>query len=338
MKKLILSAFSLFSATALFAQPILNAGMEAWRGGSTGIFPHTVPVAAPTEWFGLDSLVIGYAQFAGLAGLITVGSDFHQQVFQESTIVHSGSSSAKIVTAKQDTLGMIPGMLSNAKIDVDVATLMAGGDPMDAFIFSGGTNLTLRPSTVSAWVSYLPGIDTSTGMMGGADEGVMTVQVIATISGFDSVVGVGFVNITPSTSFVEVTAPVTYTTTAYDVSNLRIIFVSSGGSGAGLENSTLYVDDVSMVGVPQSVGQVSSGSELFHIFPNPAENIVNVTGSNGEGYSFVLYDISGKKVAEQILSDTNQLDVSAQASGVYFYSIIDSDGVIAQRGKLSLTN
>lgn len=265
---------------AATAQTVDNAGMETWRSGFAGISP-IVPIKAPTSWYGTDSLVISLGEiFSG------GGSDFNAQIFKETTLVHSGSASAKVMTRSEDVLGIFPGLLSNAKVLVDMAAISGGGDPMSAVTFTGGTPVTMMITTVNAYVAYTAGKDTSTGMMGGDDAGSMVVQAIATVGGNDSTVGSGFVTINPSTSFVLASANLTYTTMAYPVHTVRILFTSS--ASFALDSSTLYVDDVSMEGIPNPIAVGNVNEKTISLFPNPANNgVLHFEGADKQ-YTCVL--------------------------------------------------
>jgi hypothetical protein len=335
MKKLYTSFAALMLTGAAFGQTLDNAGMETWRTGSTGTSP-IVSIQAPTQWYGFDSMVVALGQSFG--AIIGAGSDWHPQLFQENTLKKSGSSSAKIMTVKQDTLGYFSGLLSNAAVNVDVAALTLGGDPMSAVSFEGGTPVTLRITSVSAWVAYFAGKDEVTGMMGGADEGLLTVQAIALIGGVDSVIGTGSANISPSSAFTQITADVTYTTTGYDINKVRILFASSGGSGSQLDSSTLYVDDVTMVGIPQSVAYTNAANDLVKIYPVPAGNAIYFNGPASQPLQCVISSVSSQSVATLPITGNASLDVSSLPVGLYLYTITHTDGTIAQRGKISIAH
>ncbi len=331
MKKLLILTSALLSGAVTFAQSVGNAGMESWRTGTAGSAP-AVSIASPTLWWGFDSLAISAGQ------TFSMGID-KQQVFHETSFVHSGSSAAKLVSVEQGTMGILPGLLANAQPSLDLAVIIGGGDPMSAIIFDGGTATTMRPTTVSAWVAYFAGKDATTGAFGGDDAAVISAQAIATVAGNDSVVGMGFVPIGPSATYTEVTTPLTYTTTDYPVHTLRIIFSSGGGSTSGtpLDSSMLYVDDVSMTAEPQSVSNVYN-AKLVSVFPNPASGTLYLTAPAGKSYNCTLADVAGKVVATAPVKGRTVLNVSQQPSGIYIYTISDADGTVVQRGKVSISN
>lgn len=333
MKKLFTLLALAFISTSSFGQTINNPGMETWRTNTAGTGP-VIPIAAPHYWFGFDSLVIAAGEAFG--SIIGAGDDWKRQIFEENTFVHSGSAAALCVTVKQDTLGFFPGTLSNAQPVFNAGVIAGGGDPADAVAFDGGTPTTLRVTSASAWVAYLPGKDPGTGAFGGADEANMNVQAIATIAGEDSVVGVGSVNIAPTTSYVQVTATVNYTTTAYNVHTVRIIFASGGASGAALDSSMLYVDDVSMVGEPQAVNSVTYKSNVVKVYPSPTNGTLYINGPANGGYTCTVANVMGQVVATQALNGMDKMELHTQPEGIYAFTVTDRQGTVVQTGKVQV--
>ncbi len=324
MKKITLLFASVLFAVASFGQTIINPGMEDWRTSLVGFPFPTTPIQAPKFWFGVDSLAL-------TVGPLTGGGTFHRQIFKETVKVHSGSSSAKVMTAQQGDLGMAPGILSNAKVNVDITT-------MDV-TFTGGTAVTVQPTTVTAWVAYSPGIDTLTDTIG-YDEGILTAEAIATVGSVDSSIGVGFINITPSDTFYEVTAALTYTTTDYPVHTLRITFLSGGASADLLDSSTLYVDDVTMTSVPNPTTgiKIATATDVVKVYPNPAKGALYISGPQNGGLTCTLTSVSGQVVMQQTLTGADKLDISCLAAGIYLYNITDNAGKNLQHGKVTVNN
>ena len=322
MKKLY-SIFSLLaiSATA-FAQTIPGGDMETWRTSTSGgvlIYP-TRTIQAPYAWFGLDSLIIADGETAALTG-IGNGNNYYPQVFEESTIVHGGSHSAKMITRKQDTLGYFPGSIDNYHTSVNLSTF--------ARSYWGGLPVTSQMHSVSAWVQYKSG---STSI---ADTGILFVQAIADMGGYDSVIGTGTANIYESTTWQQVTATINYIAGSPTPDTIRISFLSSNGTN--VDSSTLYVDDVSIlssVGVSQTI----MTNELVDIYPNPASNTINVQCNNAAILNLEIYAVSGQLVAAKRISGTNTIDATNLASGLYFYNIYDHATNIVQKGKISIVH
>ncbi|MCX6209882.1 MAG: T9SS type A sorting domain-containing protein [Bacteroidetes bacterium] len=64
------------------------------------------------------------------------------------------------------------------------------------------------------------------------------------------------------------------------------------------------------------------------IYPNPASTVVNLRADKfiGTG-SIIVTDLFGKQFKQQALSlGTNTIDVSALSKGVYFVTVVTSEG------------
>ena len=334
MKKIYLLFCILATGYAATAQTFANAGMETWRSSTSGTTT-AVAVTAPTSWFGFDSLIIADGEAFG--PLIGAGTDWNAQLFQDMTIKHGGTSSAKLMTLKQDTLGLFPGILSNAQPAINVAAVIGGASPTSALTYSGGTAVSLRITSVSAWVQYKPGVD-STGMPA-QDTGIMIVQALAKIGGIDSVIGTGTMIIPPTgPAFMQINDTLVYTTTDYPVDTVRVNFASSGGAGTNMDSSTLWVDDVTMIGVaqdPASVKQVVN-NDAVKVYPNPANTTLTLEGPQNAGLSCQVYAVSGQVVITKTLTGNDVLAVTNLPAGMYFYAISDKSGNTIQHGKVTV--
>lgn len=80
---------------------------------------------------------------------------------------------------------------------------------------------------------------------------------------------------------------------------------------------------------PMTTGVTTIDIEPFMIYPNPAENILNVAALNNfVNSSFQLFSIEGKLVkGKTALSET--VDISALEAGIYFIEV--SDGIYISR-------
>ncbi len=334
MKKIYLLFCILATGYAATAQTFANAGMETWRSGISGLDTPFI-VTAPVSWFGFDSLIIADGETFG--GAIGAGNNWSAQLFQDTSIKHGGASSAKLMTLQQDVLGLFPGILSNAQPAINVIAVIGGASPMSALSYSGGTAVTQHITSVSAWVQYKPGVD-SLGMPA-QDTGIMIVQALAQIGGIDSVVGTGTLIIPPTgPAFMQVTDTIVYTTPGYYVDTIRVNFASSGGATTNMDSSTLWVDDVTMVGVyqtPASVKQVVN-NDAVKVYPNPANTTLTLEGPQNAGLSCQVYAVSGQVVITKTLTGNDVLDVTNLPAGMYFYAISDKSGNTIQHGKVTV--
>lgn len=335
MKKIYLSLCALAFSGVSFAQTIANAGFETWRSNSAGSAP-TITVNAPVAWNSFDSLTIDALEMYG--PLLFSGyspTDLRAQLFQETNMshVHGGTSAAKLITVKQDTIGVVPGSLANATPNLNIS----GTDIASLLSFTGGTATNLRITSVSAWIQYFPGKDSITGVFGANDSGTITVQASSAASGTPTIVGTGTLTIGSTPTFTQYTVNVVYTDTVNFVDSVRIIF-SSGRQINALDSSIMYVDDVTMVGVPQLGVKSVINADLVKVFPNPASNVINVTGPQNTALKCELSSVSGQVVASKIVNSQGVIDVASLPAGTYFYAITDKSGLMIKNGKVTVAH
>lgn len=89
--------------------------------------------------------------------------------------------------------------------------------------------------------------------------------------------------------------------------------------------------------VPPNIIALSINEQLatkFSVFPNPANNIVNITNNENIGVEQLqVYDVSGKAVQSQIFNIENQvqLNIGNLASGTYMLHIKTNKGVAVKK-------
>lgn len=70
----------------------------------------------------------------------------------------------------------------------------------------------------------------------------------------------------------------------------------------------------------------------FNIIPNPSRDFISIISSDGNNYNYsiVLIDINGKKVLEENLNNTNQLNISHLEPGAYFVKLYNQNVEVKQ--------
>ena len=310
------------------AQSVPGAGMETWRTGTSG---STSPkaIAAPAGWLGFDSLIIALGE--GFGSFIGAGTNFHQQVFKESVIVHSGTHSAKLMTMKQDTLGLTPGSIGNYVTHVNTSALLSGGSIATATSVSGGLPLTDRLISASAWVQYQYG---KTAGVVAEDTAILQIQAIKFIGGKDSVIGTGVAMIDSTSSWTQVTANIVYNDSTTVPDTFRITLTSSI-SGA-VDSSALYVDDITLMSPLSTYYHVFTGVINYMVYPNPAQGVVNLFAATAGTFTFRMFDLTGREAVRKDFEGAQSIAVSTLPTGLYLYSITDASGAVQKTGKLSL--
>lgn len=97
----------------------------------------------------------------------------------------------------------------------------------------------------------------------------------------------------------------------YSSTNNNIVY-SSTGTGLACTN---------IISFTVSLDEFTNSKSSFFIFPNPANDILNIEGLNGLG-NFKIYSIDGKIMQdEKIDSKTIKIDISELKNGIYFIAI-----------------
>jgi len=321
-----------------------NASFETWHNYSvnTTLLPPSNPIAltAPTGgWSGVDSL-IAYAK--GAAELIPGGTLTiipQQQLFQ-SSLAHSGSSSAEIRSAFiGEDVGNVPGIFANARVNINLLAAMAGNpeDILNYVSYDGGTAITGQVDTVKAWIS----LDSTASM----DEGFITASAVKTVTGSSGdstvVVGMGTMVVTRGNAdFREFVVPLTYTDNTVP-QKLIVTFMSSNFAADTVhDGNSMKVDDVSYSYKPGSgtgIRQPLFSESKILVYPNPGRNQVyfNLDATvKPSDYNLSIFDINGRVISsEQLSNAVNLKDVSGWAKGSYFYTLANDKNNTKEQGK-----
>jgi hypothetical protein len=92
------------------------------------------------------------------------------------------------------------------------------------------------------------------------------------------------------------------------------------------QRSTMYYSSL----VPTDINEISTGQSAM-IFPNPASDFIKINLGSESG-NFELFDLQGRHVLSQELTDKTPVSIENLNNGVYFYRINSSDGLFI--GKL----
>ena len=86
----------------------------------------------------------------------------------------------------------------------------------------------------------------------------------------------------------------------------------------------MFLDDVSVEDAVIGIDEVDAIN--LAVYPNPANNVVNVMG---EGIEMVqILDVNGRTV---LTADAGSINISSLANGVYFVRAITAKGVATQK-------
>jgi hypothetical protein len=277
-----------------------------------------------------------------MAAFVGIIIEPQKQVFK-STDSREGSYSAEIKTKHLgDTLGNMSGFLCNAEMSVDfgaILPILTGGGPINASLladnlsFIGGTTISDRVDTVSAWVK------TGSGNM---DNSVMLVSVQKTINSDSSVeVGSAYLIIPKNLDqFTKVNAHVLYTS-SLTPDKLVVLFESSDMlDSTRTEDNDMKVDGASYSYATTGIMQPLLSQDIALVYPNPADNVVYFNLNEHEkaaDYALTITDASGRIVKENALNNhINAINVAQWATGLYFYNLTNVKTHKSETGKFTV--
>ncbi len=106
-------------------------------------------------------------------------------------------------------------------------------------------------------------------------------------------------------------------------------FTDSNGCSATATDS-LFVEDCT------GINQLATGSSNITIFPNPNNGTFTIQSSVASGQlSVEIYDVLGQRVkSEELRAKSEEINISNQPNGVYFYRVITESGNTLGSGKV----
>jgi hypothetical protein len=122
----------------------------------------------------------------------------------------------------------------------------------------------------------------------------------------------GFVNGDTESDLDELPTATTTATLTSDAGEYAITV--AGGSDNNYYFS--YVEGILIISSSTAISELSA--ETISVYPNPATTTLNVSGSTGIAY---LYNLTGKLLLSQDLSQSNSINLSALPNSIYMLSI-----------------
>lgn len=106
------------------------------------------------------------------------------------------------------------------------------------------------------------------------------------------------------------------------------------GQDLGSVTSATWLLGTAAVGIPEN----TVGMEV-PLYPNPASGFVNFDTKGSAIRTISIYDVNGQLIeTANVSSDNTRIDVSAYASGLYFYNATDANGNVTARGKFNVAH
>lgn len=140
-------------------------------------------------------------------------------------------------------------------------------------------------------------------------------------------------------SWQEQVVDFTYTNTTDVGTHISLVFVTSKSYNfsnltgcAGSVGSTMYIDDVSLTGYNGVEEMLFTGEEI-NVFPNPTDNIVNITiTDNLSNAKLSVTDMNGREISSQNVSGNQfTIDVNTLKAGNYLIILSQDNKVLGRK-------
>ncbi len=188
---------------------------------------------------------------------------------------------------------------------------------------TGGTPFTARPDSLTGWYKYVPQ---------GNDAGNIVGILLTADPARDTIATAVFFPSGTVSTYTYFKAAFEYRLP--DVPTQALFIMASSGASGGVVNTLMYVDDLGVVYNPSVGVDEATATKDISVYPNPVSDNLNVNMAGIQGASVSIFDITGKKVAQQILTEKlNSVNVASLANGMYVYQVNSNTNGTLKTGK-----
>jgi len=95
--------------------------------------------------------------------------------------------------------------------------------------------------------------------------------------------------------------------------------------------------DTTACNVPTNVSLNEVAPAELAIFPNPAQNLLNIVSATGENVQASLYDINGRLVSSSNLANRIKMDITPMAAGIYVLKVKDENAALLSTERIVIS-
>lgn len=152
---------------------------------------------------------------------------------------------------------------------------------------------------------------------------VVTTQTITTNTGFGSMV----INLYNYEYFE------TNSNVKHPLLTISILKSVGPGANSNYEKRVSVLNGYSVVGL----NEIEKNQVAVNLFPNPASDQINFHANSALASKAQIFDVTGKLITEIPFENNKaKADVNSLNAGVYFYSIVDKNKQVLNRGKFTV--
>jgi len=180
----------------------------------------------------------------------------------------------------------------------------------DSVIITTDTSLCLATSAIMVTVNPLPTITATT------NTATLCLDSTAILSANGAITYIWSIGATTSSISVTPTVTTLYTVAGIDAN--------------GCVNTATVTQVVTNCGAAGIVRYLDNDNQVL-IYPNPSNGVFSIETNAIEKQTIQFYDVNGKMVLTQFISNKTTIDVSSLNEGLYNLNIISNQGVINKR-------
>lgn len=298
MKKVVLSILAVTVGFAGYSQTQPpNIDFEGWDDITSG----TNTYQEPTDWSTSNECTNLLNQYA----------------VTQSTDAHSGSYSVRM-----ETFAAFGNIRANGIITTAQMICLAAGGGQE-----GGVSYTEEyPDSLVGWYKYAP-----------ANNDSAYSQIMFLANNEQDTTCYTRLDLHAAAEWTRFSVALCPEVMAGTAEKLSLFFSSSWGDGSlgqAEVGSTLYLDDIAFVNVPQGIEDAESET-TWTVYPNPVEGELNIQVLRGKEANIEIIDVTGKLVKKERIGEMNhKIDVSQLVTGIYLYQIRSLENEVMRTGKL----
>jgi hypothetical protein len=341
MKKIYLLAFSIASFLGVNAQNTLTQTNHAPANGDMYQMYHcdsvnTVPggSGANVTWnfstlATYSNLVSSYTAQSVSGSPTYPSANVAVASAMNNTSYYASSSGNLLYYGGNIAVGTVAGSLTYTAPAVNASYPMSLNTTSSSPI-SGTVNVTSPISTSGSFTGTSMVVADGTGTLmvpgGGVYPDVIRVKTTQTI------------NISAATTATVYQVNYDYYANGTKAPIVSIMTATAAVNLAGTSTSTVVLRNKTAVPPPPVGIPGISNNSNFAVYPNPASSSVNFVMDNQEAKQVHIYDVTGKLIEKQSLSDGKlKLDVSGYTRGLYLYTITNSADQKIKSGRFTVS-
>ncbi len=118
------------------------------------------------------------------------------------------------------------------------------------------------------------------------------------------------------------------------VYSIQTSTISSSIGGTSTQTVVVVLNNYLAVGLNETQNTITD----LMVYPNPTSSIINFSTKNTEANKVIIFDVTGKIVATQVLdNNSTSYNTSSLNNGLYIYTLVSSNNQTLKSGKFTVS-